>query len=119
MSLLVPRGLAFAGFALALAAPLQPADPPRSTPPVMHWADASRGRPFAKDPSVVRFQDRYLMYYSIPPFGDKRPDDGWAIRACSSIATGAPFCSTRATGTTAARGISRGSKSSGRRAGPS
>ncbi|MFT3786296.1 MAG: family 43 glycosylhydrolase [Tepidisphaeraceae bacterium] len=33
----------------------------------MHWADASRGKPYSKDPSVVRFNDRYLMYFSIPP----------------------------------------------------
>jgi predicted GH43/DUF377 family glycosyl hydrolase len=52
--------------------------------PSMHWADTSRGRPFAKDPSVIRFNDRYLMYYSIPPFGDKRPNDGWVIGIAES-----------------------------------
>jgi beta-1,2-mannobiose phosphorylase / 1,2-beta-oligomannan phosphorylase len=55
-----------------------------AAPPAMHWADESRGRPFAKDPSVVRFDDRVLMYYSIPPFGDKRADDGWAIGIAES-----------------------------------
>lgn len=34
--------------------------------PEMHWADNSSGRPFSKDPSVIRFKDRYLMYYSLP-----------------------------------------------------
>jgi len=55
-----------------------------TAPPAMHWADTSRGRPLAKDPSVVRFKDRVLMYYSIPPFGDKRADDGWAIGIAES-----------------------------------
>ncbi len=33
----------------------------------MYFEDASRlGRPFAKDPSVVQFQDAYYMYYSLP-----------------------------------------------------
>ncbi len=34
----------------------------------MMYRDTSRvGVPFAKDPVVVRFAGRYLMYYSIPP----------------------------------------------------
>jgi predicted GH43/DUF377 family glycosyl hydrolase len=46
----------------------------------MLYADASRrGRAFAKDPAVVRFNNQYLLYYSLPPFGDGRPADGWAI----------------------------------------
>jgi cytolysin (calcineurin-like family phosphatase)/predicted GH43/DUF377 family glycosyl hydrolase len=57
---------------------LRPAEPP------MKWADASRGRPFSKDPCVIRFKDRYWMYYSIPPFGDRRADDGWAIGVATS-----------------------------------
>jgi predicted GH43/DUF377 family glycosyl hydrolase len=52
--------------------------------PAMHWADETRGRPFAKDPSVIRFGERALMYYSIPPFGDKRENDGWAIGIAES-----------------------------------
>ena len=49
------------------------------------YADSSRnGRPFSKDPAVIRFRGRYLLYHSTPPFGDGRPDDGWAIGiACS------------------------------------
>jgi predicted GH43/DUF377 family glycosyl hydrolase len=71
--------------ALGLASLVQlPGAAPVPPVPAMHWADATRGRPFAKDPSVVRFGDRYLMYYSIPPFGDKRPDDGWAIGIAES-----------------------------------
>jgi len=34
----------------------------------MKWADTSRtGLPFSKDPSVIRFGGRYLLYYSLPP----------------------------------------------------
>jgi beta-1,2-mannobiose phosphorylase / 1,2-beta-oligomannan phosphorylase len=46
----------------------------------MLFADTSRrGRPFAKDPAVVRFNNQYLLYYSLPSFGDGRQGDGWAI----------------------------------------
>ena len=33
--------------------------------PAMYYTDTSYGRAFAKDPDVVRFKGRYLMYYSI------------------------------------------------------
>lgn len=33
--------------------------------PAMYYTDTSYGRAFAKDPDVVRFKDRYLMYYSM------------------------------------------------------
>ncbi|MFH5185274.1 hypothetical protein ACHHV8_22975 [Paenibacillus sp. TAB 01] len=46
---------------------------------MMYFADTSRGRPYAKDPAVVKFDGRYWMYYSIPPYGDGREKDGWAI----------------------------------------
>jgi predicted GH43/DUF377 family glycosyl hydrolase len=55
----------------------------------MKWADDSRtGRPFSKDPSVIRFQDRYLMYFSLPPF-DKahatpQSPRGWSIGIAQS-----------------------------------
>lgn len=45
----------------------------------MHFADTSRGRAFAKDPAVVRFGGHYLLYYTLPPYGDGREDDGHAI----------------------------------------
>ncbi|HOP78026.1 MAG: family 43 glycosylhydrolase [Thermogutta sp.] len=49
------------------------------------YGDTSRrGVPFAKDPSVVRFGDRYLMYYSIPPFAKDRPNNGWAVGIAES-----------------------------------
>lgn len=51
---------------------------------MMMFADTSRGRPFSKDPAVVEFGGGYFLYYSIPPYGDGREDDGWRI----GIATG-------------------------------
>jgi len=51
---------------------------------MMLFADCSRGRPFSKDPDVVNFNGKYYMYYSIPPFGDGRPLDGWAIAIAES-----------------------------------
>lgn len=52
--------------------------------PQMKFADDSRGRPFSKDPHVISFQGRYLLYYSIPAFGDQRANDGWAIGIAES-----------------------------------
>lgn len=53
--------------------------------PQMRWGDTSRrGRPFAKDPSVIRFKGRYLLYYSIPSYDDGRPGDGWAVGIAES-----------------------------------
>ena len=52
--------LTFAALTGLLAAETTPALPE------MHWADTSSGRPFSKDPSVIRFKDQYLMYYSLP-----------------------------------------------------
>ncbi len=49
----------------------------------MQWGDTSRlGRPFAKDPSVVRFQGRYLLYYSMP--GGPEGMNGWAVGIAES-----------------------------------
>ena len=57
--------------------------------PSMKWADATRvGRPFSKDPSVVRFKERYLMYFSLPPFDAKlaptNAPKGWSIGIAES-----------------------------------
>jgi predicted GH43/DUF377 family glycosyl hydrolase len=57
--------------------------------PAMKWADNSRlGRPFSKDPSVIRFGGRYLMYFSLPPFDKKlaKADSpkGWSIGIAES-----------------------------------
>ncbi len=53
--------------------------------PRLHWADASRdGRLFSKDPAVIRFQDRYRLYYSMPPSTNQALPPGWAIGIAES-----------------------------------
>lgn len=59
------------------------------TGPAMKWADETRtGRPYAKDPSVVRLKGRYLMYFSLPPFDAKlaptNAPKGWSIGIAES-----------------------------------
>ena len=45
----------------------------------MIYRDISRkGRPYAKDPTVVYFNDKYYIYHSIPP-GKKEGQNGWHI----------------------------------------
>jgi len=52
------------------------------TPKMMHWADASRlGRPFAKDPSVIKFGGRYLLYFSLP---GKDATQAWGVGIAES-----------------------------------
>lgn len=49
--------------------------------PAMYFSDTTRlGRPVAKDPCVVRFQDKYLLYYSIP----ENKTTGWGIGIAQS-----------------------------------
>lgn len=54
------------------------------------YSDTSRvDAPYAKDPSVIRFRNRYLMYYSIPPARGNRTGaegfpTGWAISIAES-----------------------------------
>ncbi len=48
---------------------------------IMMFADTSRGRPFAKDPAVVRFGGRYLLYYSVCPGNGIK---GWRIGVAES-----------------------------------
>jgi predicted GH43/DUF377 family glycosyl hydrolase len=51
---------------MAESAKLQPtASSKPAQKPRMYYSDSSYGRPFAKDPDVVRFKGKYLMYYSI------------------------------------------------------
>jgi predicted GH43/DUF377 family glycosyl hydrolase len=54
--------------------------------PVMMFCDTSRtGIPFSKDPHVVRFSGKYLMYYSIPPYKDRLSSvQGWSIGIAES-----------------------------------
>ena len=56
--------------------------------PKMMFGDTSRiGVPFAKDPYVIRFQGKYLMYYSIPPYKDQsNPVQGWGVGIAESRA---------------------------------
>lgn len=48
----------------------------------MHYADESSGRPFSKDPSVIRFSGRYLMYFSLP--GPLGTSNGWTVGIAES-----------------------------------
>ena len=41
------------------------ADTSKNYHPTMYYGDDTYGRPWAKDPDVVRLGDKYLMYYSI------------------------------------------------------
>jgi predicted GH43/DUF377 family glycosyl hydrolase len=53
----------------------------------MMFGDTRRkGVPFSKDPHVIYFKERYLMYYSIPPFKDEahNPVKGWGIGIAQS-----------------------------------
>ncbi len=57
--------------------------------PAMKWADETRlGRPYAKDPCVIRLGERYLMYFSLPPFDAKHAPTnapkGWSIGVAAS-----------------------------------
>ncbi|WP_369062334.1 family 43 glycosylhydrolase [Caulobacter sp. 73W] len=87
---------ALVGGALAaglLAAPrvsLARAPAPKEAKLFTKYSDTSRiGQPYAKDPSVVRFGGRFLMYYSIPPARDNKQGadgfpTGWAIGIAQS-----------------------------------
>lgn len=53
---------------LLMALPLAAIQAKGKTKERMMFGDTTRvGAPYAKDPHVVRFKGRYLMYYSIPP----------------------------------------------------
>ena len=53
---------------------------------LMMFGDTSRtGSPFSKDPHVIFYGGRYLMYYSIQPYSDKtNPVKGWGIGIAGS-----------------------------------
>ncbi|MEI7829084.1 MAG: family 43 glycosylhydrolase [Prolixibacteraceae bacterium] len=52
----------------------------------MMFGDSVRtGVPFSKDPYVIRFQHRFLMYYSVPAFKDQSGNSfGWGIGIAES-----------------------------------
>lgn len=54
-----------------------------SQKPRMYFADTVSGRPFSKDPAVVKFQGRYWLYYSLPPYEGKSTP-GWSIGVATS-----------------------------------
>ncbi len=86
------RNSALILFGLLLPAILRAAEnvaPVAENHPLFRWADATRlGRPLSKDPSVVRFGGRYLMYFSLPPFGTElaqtNAPKGWNIGIAES-----------------------------------
>ncbi|MCB1134195.1 MAG: glycoside hydrolase, partial [Verrucomicrobiae bacterium] len=49
----------------------------------MYFADTVAGKAFSKDPAVVRFKDKYWLYYSVPPFQGKN-GKGWTIGVANS-----------------------------------
>lgn len=53
------------------------------TTPRMYFADDSSGKPFSKDPAVVRFRGQYWLYYSLPYYEGK-PAPGWSIGVATS-----------------------------------
>jgi predicted GH43/DUF377 family glycosyl hydrolase len=60
-----------------------------SARPAMYFGDTTRlGRPFAKDPCVIRFGRRYLLYYSTAPrakeLAPPNAPRGWAIGIAES-----------------------------------
>jgi sucrose-6-phosphate hydrolase SacC (GH32 family) len=56
-----------------------------AAPPRMLWGDESRlRRPFSKDPSVIRYRGRYLLYYSIPRSEADASKNTWAIGIAES-----------------------------------
>ena len=58
------------------------AAPPADTPR-MYFADDVSGQPYSKDPAVVRFEGKYWLYYSLPPYQGK-PTKGWSIGIATS-----------------------------------
>ncbi len=73
----------------------------------MHWADRSRGKPFSKDPSVIFFGDRYLMYFSVPP---RRGEDRWgqAIAASADLSNWTTIAELEPQGEVEAKGLCAG-----------
>ena len=55
----------------------------RTDVPRMYFADDISGRPFSKDPAVVRLKGKYWLYYSVPPYQGK-PTEGWSIGVATS-----------------------------------
>jgi predicted GH43/DUF377 family glycosyl hydrolase len=56
---------------------------PHGNTPRMYFADDVAGRPFSKDPAVVKFKGKYWLYYSVPPYEGKGTP-GWSIGIATS-----------------------------------
>lgn len=73
-----------AAFTAAVSCGTSPTEGPAvpvSQLPAMHYADSTRnGRKVSKDPHVIRFKGRYLMYYSMAP----AKDEGWTVGIAES-----------------------------------
>ena len=72
---------------LLLAIPFSQAQTPEKvSQPRMMFGDTTRiGVPFSKDPHVIHFKGRFLMYYSVPGFTDKAGVvHGWGIGIAES-----------------------------------
>ena len=65
----------------AFTAPFLAAEP--NDLPRMYFADTVSGKPFSKDPAVVRFKGKYWLYYSVPPYPGKA-GKGWTIGVATS-----------------------------------
>ena len=67
--------------------------------PAMKYGDTSRrGRPFSKDPAVVRFKDKYFLYYSIPPSETAVSGEEWGELSkgvATTVRPGVRACYTR------------------------
>jgi predicted GH43/DUF377 family glycosyl hydrolase len=90
-NILPSRVLAAAALAAALFFQARPAAagdsreifPAAPDKPRMYFADTVSGRPFSKDPAVVKFKGRYWLYYSLPSYKGK-PTPGWNIGVAAS-----------------------------------
>jgi predicted GH43/DUF377 family glycosyl hydrolase len=76
--LIMPHACALVMVLLVATASVTAADVPR-----MHFADAVSGRHYSKDPAVVKFQGKYWLYYSLPPYEGKATK-GWSIGVATS-----------------------------------
>jgi len=60
------------GFLAMLSVRQLPAEAAAIAPKMLYSDNSRLGRPFAKDPSVVKFRGSYWMYYSLPPASRER-----------------------------------------------
>jgi len=82
------RWLAVGVWIATAAGAAEPAANPVLNAPMRFGDETRLGRPFSKDPSVIRLGDRYLMYFSLPPFAANLAPAvaprGWSIGIAES-----------------------------------